>query len=100
VTPEDDALVTAATSGDETAFGTLAERYRRELRVHCYRMLGSFEESEAADVRGATSFTFVTEGFERAVEPARGATGAEDVGLHGAAAPDVTHVSYQLATAV
>jgi RNA polymerase sigma-70 factor, ECF subfamily len=31
---------------DETAFAELAERHRRELQVHCYRMLGSYEESE------------------------------------------------------
>ncbi|MFI6511444.1 sigma-70 family RNA polymerase sigma factor [Streptosporangium sp. NPDC050855] len=43
---EDATLPAAALAGDETAFGALAERYRRELRVHCYRMLGSFEESE------------------------------------------------------
>ena len=33
---------------DEAAFSELAERYRPEMRVHCYRMLGSFEESEDA----------------------------------------------------
>jgi RNA polymerase sigma-70 factor, ECF subfamily len=27
-------------------FGELVERHRRELRVHCYRMLGSFDEAE------------------------------------------------------
>jgi RNA polymerase sigma-70 factor (ECF subfamily) len=27
-------------------FAALLERHRRELQVHCYRMLGSFEESE------------------------------------------------------
>jgi RNA polymerase sigma-70 factor (TIGR02960 family) len=31
---------------DETTFGARVERHRRELHVHCYRMLGSFEESE------------------------------------------------------
>ncbi|HUG82965.1 MAG TPA: RNA polymerase subunit sigma-70, partial [Euzebya sp.] len=39
-------LVAAARAGDESAFGQLAERHRRELQVHCYRMLGSFSESE------------------------------------------------------
>lgn len=31
---------------DETEFSELAERHRRELHVHCYRMLGSFEDAE------------------------------------------------------
>ncbi len=31
---------------DEPAFTTLVERHRRELHVHCYRMLGSFDEAE------------------------------------------------------
>jgi RNA polymerase sigma-70 factor (ECF subfamily) len=39
-------VVAAARAGDESAFSELAERYRRELQVHCYRMLGSFEDSE------------------------------------------------------
>jgi RNA polymerase sigma-70 factor, ECF subfamily len=31
---------------DEAAFTALAERHRRELQLHCYRMLGSFDDSE------------------------------------------------------
>jgi RNA polymerase sigma-70 factor, ECF subfamily len=31
---------------DDAAFTALLERHRAELRVHCYRMLGSFEDSE------------------------------------------------------
>ena len=42
----DEALLAAATAGDESAFGALAARHRRERHVHCYRMLGSFEEAE------------------------------------------------------
>src|SRR5205085_10106612 len=33
---------------DESAFAALAERHRRELHVHCYRMLASFDEAEDA----------------------------------------------------
>jgi RNA polymerase sigma-70 factor (ECF subfamily) len=39
-------IVAAATAGDEAAFAMLARRYRRELHVHCYRMLASFEDAE------------------------------------------------------
>ncbi|PKH41064.1 RNA polymerase sigma-70 factor, ECF subfamily [Nocardioides alpinus] len=31
---------------DEATFSGVAERHRRELHVHCYRMLGSFEDAE------------------------------------------------------
>src|SRR5918992_3002627 len=43
---EESAVAAAASAGDEAAFAALAERYRRELQLHCYRMLASFEDSE------------------------------------------------------
>ena len=30
----------------EAEFAARAERHRRELHVHCYRMMGSFDEAE------------------------------------------------------
>ncbi len=43
---DDEALVAAARAGDHAAFTALSERYRHQLRVHCYRMLGSFDAAE------------------------------------------------------
>jgi RNA polymerase sigma-70 factor (ECF subfamily) len=40
------ASVAAMRASDQAAFSAATERYRKELRVHCYRMTGSFAESE------------------------------------------------------
>lgn len=36
----------AIRDGDQTAFTTIVDRHRRELHVHCYRMVGSLQDAE------------------------------------------------------
>jgi RNA polymerase sigma-70 factor (ECF subfamily) len=43
-----DEMVGGAFGGDESAFAALAERHRRALHIHCYRMLASFDDAEDA----------------------------------------------------
>ncbi|MGW5264625.1 RNA polymerase subunit sigma-70 [Microbispora sp. NPDC004025] len=40
------AFVAAARSNDAAQFALITERYRRELQVHCYRMLANYEDAQ------------------------------------------------------
>src|SRR5215210_970973 len=41
-----DAPLARARAGDESAFRELTESHRRELQLHCYRIVGSVQDAE------------------------------------------------------
>jgi RNA polymerase sigma-70 factor, ECF subfamily len=42
----EDVALTRAQAGDEDAFSELTDPFRRELQLHCYRILGSVQDAE------------------------------------------------------
>jgi RNA polymerase sigma-70 factor (TIGR02960 family) len=44
----DSQTLALARAGDEAAFGELVAPYRRELQLHCYRILGSLQDAQDA----------------------------------------------------
>jgi RNA polymerase sigma-70 factor (TIGR02960 family) len=53
-----------ARSGDPAAFERLVEPYRRELQIHCYRVLGSFQDAEDTVQETLVAAWRGLEGFE------------------------------------
>ena len=46
MTLDETTYLTAARTGDQEAFAQLIEPYRKQILVHCYRILGSFDDAE------------------------------------------------------
>jgi RNA polymerase sigma-70 factor (ECF subfamily) len=57
-------LISRARGGDNDAFRELTDPYRRELQVHCYRMLGSIQDAEDALQETLLAAWQGLEGFE------------------------------------
>jgi len=57
-------LLSKACNGDGDAFRALTEPHRRELQVHCYRMLGSLQDAEDALQETLLAAWQGLEGFE------------------------------------
>ncbi|QXC60681.1 RNA polymerase subunit sigma-70 [Aquihabitans sp. G128] len=66
----DEAVLGRARRGDGEAFAQLVEPHRRELLVHCYRVLGSFHDAEDALQDTLASAWRALDGFDgRALRP-------------------------------
>jgi RNA polymerase sigma-70 factor (ECF subfamily) len=57
-------VLTRARAGDEEAFRELTESHRRELQLHCYRILGSVQDAEDALQETLLSAWRGLDGFE------------------------------------
>src|ERR1700746_2158328 len=62
--PMDDNALIRARAGDHQAFATLTEPHRRELQLHCYRILGQVQDAEDATQETLLSAWSALESFE------------------------------------
>src|SRR5689334_23731865 len=62
--PVNDSALIRARAGDHQAFGTLTDPYRRELQLHCYRILGQVQDAEDAVRETLLSAWSALESFE------------------------------------
>jgi RNA polymerase sigma-70 factor (TIGR02960 family) len=59
-----DSALTRARAGDHQAFAALTDPYRRELQLHCYRILGQVQDAEDAVQETLLSAWSALESFE------------------------------------
>jgi RNA polymerase sigma-70 factor (ECF subfamily) len=59
-----DTALTRARAGDHQAFAALTDPYRRELQLHCYRILGQVQDAEDAVQETLLSAWSALESFE------------------------------------
>jgi RNA polymerase sigma-70 factor (ECF subfamily) len=59
-----DGALTRARAGDQQAFAALTDPYRRELQLHCYRILGQVQDAEDAVQETLLSAWSALESFE------------------------------------
>jgi RNA polymerase sigma-70 factor (TIGR02960 family) len=59
-----DSALIRARAGDHQAFASLTDRYRRELQLHCYRLLGQVQDAEDAAQETLLSAWKALESFE------------------------------------
>src|SRR6476620_3885387 len=62
--PMNDGGLVRARAGDQQAFAALTDPYRRELQLHCYRILGQVQDAEDAVQETLISAWSALESFE------------------------------------
>ena len=76
----DDAVLEPARGGHEDAFTAIADRFRPELQLHCYRILGSVQDAEDLVQETLMAAWRGLDAFEADPRCARGCTGSRRTG--------------------